>query len=82
MLVTIQRRRSSTRVGALLVLEELDVALPDQLLGRPPRLGGRGAVLQHATPRVDRLEPGEDGGVVGLRSQEGAEPGDRVLGGA
>ena len=67
--------------GALLVLEELDVALPDELLGRPSSLRGRRPVLQDTAPAVDRLEAGEDGGVVVLRAQERAKTFDPVVGG-
>ena len=41
----------------------------------------RGRVLQDAAALVDRLEAGEDGRVVGLRSQEAAEAFDPVVGG-
>ena len=81
-----ERAREAVEVGlhqrALLVLEELDVALPDEILGRPPSLRGRRRVLQDAASSVDRLEAGEDGRVVGLRSQERAEALDPVVGGA
>ena len=67
-----ERAREAIEVGlhqgALLVLEELDVALPDEILGRPSGLRGRRPVLQDTASLVDRLEAGEDGGVVGLPS--------------
>ena len=66
-----ERAREAIEVGlhqgALLVLEELDVALPDQIVGRPSSLRGRRRVLQDTASPVDRLEAGEDGRVVGLR---------------
>ena len=43
------------------MLEELDVALPDEILGRPSSLRGRRPVLQDTASSVDRLEAGEDG---------------------
>ena len=80
-----ERAREAIEVGlhqgALLVLEELDVALPDEILGRPSSLRGRRPVLQDTASLVDRLEAGEDGRVVALRSQESAETFDPVLGG-
>ena len=42
--------------SALLVLEELHVPLPDQLLGHESSLDGRGRVTQHPPATVDRLE--------------------------
>jgi hypothetical protein len=68
--------------GALLVLEELDVAIPDEVLGRPPSLRGRRPVLQETASLVDRLEARQNGRVVGLRSEERAQTSDPVLGGA
>ena len=63
-----ERAREAIEVGlhqgALLVLEELDVAVPDEILGRPSSLRGRRRVLQDTASSVDRLEAGEDGGVV------------------
>ena len=71
-----ERAREAIEVGlhqgALLVLEELDVALPDEIIGRPSSLRGRRPVLQDTASLVDRLEAGEDGSIVGLRSQESA----------
>jgi hypothetical protein len=67
--------------GALLVLEELDVALPDEITGGLPSLRGRHLVLQDTASLVDRLEAGEDRCVVALRLQEGAQAFDPVVGG-
>ena len=36
--------------GALLVLEDLDVALPNKIFGRPSSLRGRCPVLQNTVP--------------------------------
>src|SRR5215475_1507710 len=58
--------------GALLVLEELDVALPNEIIGPLPSLFGRHPVLQDTASLVDRLEAGEDGCIVALRLQESA----------
>src|ERR671910_647592 len=58
--------------GALLMLEELDVAVPDQLCCRAPRLGRGLRIRNDLAPAIDRLEPGEDGCVPLLRCQEGA----------
>ena len=58
--------------GALLMLEELDVAVPNEIIGPPASLRGRRPVLHDTASLIDRLEAGEDGGVVGLSSQESA----------
>ena len=55
--------------------------VPDEIFGRPSSLRGRGRVLQYTASPVDRLEAGEDGGVVVVRSQEAAEALDPVVGG-
>lgn len=60
--------------GALLVLEELDVPVPDELLGRESSLDGRRHVLQHPPTPIDRLEAREHRRVVHLVPQEGADP--------
>ena len=79
-----ERAREAIEVGlhqrALLVLEELDVALPDEILGLPSSPCRRGAVLQDTASLIDRLEAGEDGSVVAVRSQESAETFDPVFG--
>jgi hypothetical protein len=46
--------------GSLLVLEEEDVALPDEIVGCPSSLPGRRLVLEQPASPVDRLEPRED----------------------
>jgi hypothetical protein len=56
--------------GALLVLEELNVALPNEIIGPLPSLRGRHPVLQDTASLVDRLEAGEDRCIVALRVQE------------
>src|SRR6478735_728498 len=56
--------------GTLLVLQELDVALPDEIFGRPSSLRGRRPVLQDTTSLVDRLEAGQDRRIVALRLKE------------
>jgi hypothetical protein len=58
--------------GALLVLEELDVAGPDEINGSSSSLGGRHPVLQDPASMVNRLEASEDGCIVALCSQESA----------
>jgi len=67
--------------GALLVLEQEDVALPDAIFGRPSRRRGRGRVLQDAASLIDRLEAGPGGGVMGVWPEEAAQTSDPVLGG-
>ena len=66
--------REAIEVGlhhsALLVVEELDVALPDEIIGPLPGLRGRPPVLQGTASLVDRLEAGEDGYIVALLLQE------------
>src|ERR687898_3543270 len=57
---------------ALLVLEKLDVALPNQIIGHPSSLRGRRPALQDAASAVNRLESGEEAGIVALRSYESA----------
>jgi hypothetical protein len=52
------------------MLEELDVALPDEIVGRPPVRRGRRLVLQDGAAFVDRLEAGEERAVVAFRSQQ------------
>jgi hypothetical protein len=66
--------------GALLVLEELDVAVPNEIIGGLPSLRRRHPVLQDAASLVDRLEASEDGCVVALGPQESAQAFDPVLG--
>ena len=74
-----ERAREAIEVGlhqrALLVLEQLHVALPDQVSGRPSCLRRRGPVGQDPAPAVDRLEAREHGGVVGRRPRAGSADG-------
>jgi hypothetical protein len=58
--------------GALLVLEEADVAVPDEIIGSLPGLRGRHLVRQDAASLVDRLEASEDGRIVALCPQDSA----------
>jgi hypothetical protein len=59
--------------GALLVLKELDVADPDEVIGTSPLLWRRRNILEDPTPSVDRLEAGEDRRVLGLSVEQGPE---------
>jgi hypothetical protein len=65
----------------LLVLEELDVALPNEIIGGPSSLGVRRPVLQDTASSVDRLEAAEDGRIVALGSQQSPQTFDPVVGG-
>ena len=58
--------------------------MPSQMRSSAACRAAADAVTSSRTrrPLVDRLEAGEDGRIVGLRSQEGAEPFDPVLCGA
>jgi hypothetical protein len=67
--------------GALLVPEELDVALPVEITGGLPGRRGRRRARQDAASLVDRLEAGQDRRVMPLRLQEGAQALDPVVGG-
>jgi hypothetical protein len=66
--------------GALLVLEEADVAVPDEISGSLPGLRGRHLIRQDAASLVHRLEASEDGRIVTLCPQESAQTFDPVLG--
>jgi hypothetical protein len=66
--------------GALLVLEERNVALPDKIIGPLPGLRGRHLVRQDTASLVDRLEAGQDGCIVALGVQESAQAFDPVVG--
>src|SRR6185369_9783878 len=66
--------------GALLVLEEADVAVPDEISGSLPGLRGRHLIRQDAASLVHRLEASEDGRIVTLCPQESAQAFDPVLG--
>ena len=66
--------------GALLVFEELDVAVPDECLGRTARRRRRRRVLQDPATSVDRLEAGEERRASGI-AQECSQPFDPVAGG-
>ncbi len=56
--------------GTLLVLEELDVPVPDELLGHQSTLGRRRRGLEYPAAPIDGLEAGEDRRVVDLVLQE------------
>ena len=58
--------------GALFVLKELDVALPDEIFRCPSSLRRRRPVLQDAASALNRLEAGEEDGIATIRSQESA----------
>ena len=66
--------------GALLVLEELDVALPDEIIGPVPGLRRRRRVGQDTASLVDRLEAGQDRCIVAFCLQESAQTFDPVFG--
>jgi hypothetical protein len=65
---------------ALLVLEKLNVAAPDEAIRPTSHRCGRRRVLQDPTPPVDRLEAGEDRGVLRLSPQKGPEALDPIVG--
>src|ERR671911_138602 len=60
--------------GAPLMLEEVDVAVPDQLRRRAPRLGRGLRTPNDRAPAIDRPEPGGEGSVPLPRSRGGAWP--------
>src|SRR5690348_5046673 len=62
------------------MLEELDVALPDEIIGPLPSLRGRHPALPDTASLVDRLEAGEDRCIVALGLQESAQTSDPVVG--
>src|SRR5690348_17144926 len=62
------------------MLEELNVALPDEIIGPLPSRRGRHPALQDTASLVDRLEAGEDRCIVALRLQESAQTSDPVVG--
>ena len=80
-----ERAREAIEVGlhhgALLVPEQLDVALPDEITRGLPGRRGRRRGRQDAPSLVDRLEAGQDSCVVPFRLQQGAQASDPVAGG-
>jgi len=66
--------------GALLMLEQLDVALPDEIIGGLASLCGCHPICQDTASLVDRLEAGEDRCIVALCLQESAQTFDPVFG--
>src|SRR5258707_13031440 len=64
----------------MLMLEELDVALPDEIICPVPGRRGRRLVLQDTASLVDRLEAGEDRCIAAFGLQESAQTFDPVFG--